>query len=98
MSIRKIKPLSNKLLLIEGTVTMRKKIIEESIDLFDKKGFNKTSIQNIVDSIGVTKGTFYYYFNSKQELLRDIHLSYIQELLYEQEIVINEKNSNSRKG
>ena len=75
---------------------MRKKIIEESIDLFDKKGFNKTSIQNIVDSIGVTKGTFYYYFNSKQELLRDIHLSYIQELLYEQETIIKNENSNSK--
>ena len=48
---------------------MKRKIIEESIDLFDKKGFNNTSIQNIVDSIGVTKGTFYYYFSSKQELL-----------------------------
>ena len=69
---------------------MRGRIIKESIDLFDKKGFSKTSIQDIVDTIGVTKGTFYYYFKSKQELLRDIHLNYIMELLNEQEVILND--------
>ncbi|HWK23396.1 MAG TPA: TetR/AcrR family transcriptional regulator [Ureibacillus sp.] len=70
---------------------MRGRIIKESIDLFDKKGFSKTSIQDIVDTIGVTKGTFYYYFKSKQELLMDIHLNYIKELLNEQEIILNDE-------
>ncbi|KGR74782.1 TetR/AcrR family transcriptional regulator [Ureibacillus sinduriensis] len=70
---------------------MRGRIIKESIDLFDKKGFSKTSIQDIVDTIGVTKGTFYYYFKSKQELLRDIHLNYIKELLKEQEVILNDE-------
>lgn len=70
---------------------MRGRIIKESIDLFDKKGFSKTSIQDIVDTIGVTKGTFYYYFKSKQELLRDIHLNYIMELLKEQEMILDDE-------
>lgn len=73
---------------------MKEKIIRESIDLFDKKGFIETSIQDIVGNIGVTKGTFYYYFESKQELLRDIHLSYLQELLEEQEIILKNKDKN----
>jgi TetR/AcrR family transcriptional regulator, cholesterol catabolism regulator len=71
---------------------MRGKIIKESIDLFDRKGFSKTSIQDIVDTLGVTKGTFYYYFDSKQELLRDIHLSYIQELLEEQQVILKDSS------
>ncbi|MBD8028300.1 TetR/AcrR family transcriptional regulator [Ureibacillus sp. Re31] len=75
---------------------MRRTIINESIDLFDKKGYSKTSIQDIVNSIGATKGTFYYYFNSKQELLRDIHLSYIQELLQEQEVILHDSNLTSK--
>ncbi|MCM3388449.1 TetR/AcrR family transcriptional regulator [Ureibacillus chungkukjangi] len=70
---------------------MRGRIIKESIDLFDKKGFSKTSIQDIVDTIGVTKGTFYYYFKSKQELLMDIHQNYIKELLKEQEVILNDE-------
>ncbi|AMO85828.1 HTH-type transcriptional repressor KstR2 [Solibacillus isronensis B3W22] len=70
---------------------MRGRILKESIDLFDKKGFSKTSIQDIIDTIGVTKGTFYYYFKSKQELLMDIHLNYIKELLAEQEVIFNDE-------
>jgi AcrR family transcriptional regulator len=68
---------------------MKQKIIEASIDLFDKKGFTETSIQDIVDFVGVTKGTFYYYFSSKQELLKDIHLNYIEDLVKQQEAIIN---------
>ena len=75
---------------------MKDKIMKESIDLFDSKGFSKTSIQDIVDNIGVTKGTFYYYFESKQELLRDIHLSFIENLLHQQEEIINDKNLNNK--
>lgn len=75
---------------------MRQKIIDASIHLFDEKGFSETSIQDIVDGVGVTKGTFYYYFNSKQELLRDIHLSYIEFLLKQQEEIINDPSRDSR--
>lgn len=71
---------------------MKEKIIENSIVLFDSKGFSETSIQEIVDSIGVTKGTFYYYFNSKEELLMDIHLRYISNIVeLQRRIMENEK-------
>ncbi|WP_306428706.1 TetR/AcrR family transcriptional regulator [Robertmurraya siralis] len=73
---------------------MKEKIMKESIDLFDKKGFSDTSIQDIVDLIGVTKGTFYYYFKSKQELLRDIHLSYLERLLMEQKKILQDESKN----
>ena len=75
----------------EGNNDMRGRISKESIDLFNEKGFSKTSIQDIVDTIGVTKGTFYYYFKSKQELLMDIHLTYIKYLLKEQEVILNDE-------
>ncbi|WML47993.1 TetR/AcrR family transcriptional regulator [Neobacillus sp. PS3-34] len=69
---------------------MKEKITEHSIKLFEKKGFSETSIQDIVDSLGVTKGTFYYYFSSKEELLMDIHLGYIDELLARQEQILGD--------
>lgn len=69
---------------------MKQKIKEHSIQLFDKKGFTSTSIQDIVESIGVTKGTFYYYYTSKEQLLMEIHLQFIDEVLNEQEEVIND--------
>ncbi|MFE8700424.1 TetR/AcrR family transcriptional regulator [Cytobacillus sp. FJAT-54145] len=69
---------------------MKEKITEQSIRLFEKKGFSETSIQDIVDSLGVTKGTFYYYFSSKEELLMDIHLRYIGDMLNHQEEILSD--------
>lgn len=75
---------------------MKEKITGASIRLFEKKGFSETSIQDIVDSLGVTKGTFYYYFSSKEELLMDIHLGYINELLVQQERILADEVKSSK--
>ncbi len=74
---------------------MKEKITEQSILLFEKKGFSNTSIQDIVDALHVTKGTFYYYFSSKVELLMDIHLAYINDLLERQTATLEDKRLTS---
>lgn len=75
---------------------MKERIREQSIQLFAKKGFKETSIQDIVDALEVTKGTFYYYFSTKEQLLNDIHLQYIDDLLNKQEDIINHPSKNSK--
>jgi AcrR family transcriptional regulator len=37
--------------------------------LFYQKGYDQTSVQDIIREIGVAKGLFYYYFSSKADLL-----------------------------
>lgn len=37
--------------------------------LFYRKGYEQTSVQEIIRAVGVAKGTFYHYFNSKAKLL-----------------------------
>ncbi|MFC0473463.1 TetR/AcrR family transcriptional regulator [Halalkalibacter kiskunsagensis] len=76
---------------------MKEKIIEVSIDLFGQNGFIETSIQDIVEALGVTKGTFYYYFKSKEELLMEIHLRYIEDLLLSQEEITNKTMTSEQK-
>lgn len=75
---------------------MKRKIIEASIALFEKKGFSQTSIQDIVDTLNVTKGTFYYYFSSKEQLLMDIHLDYIDDLLARQQKIMEQDQLTSK--
>lgn len=75
---------------------MKRKITDKSIELFEQKGFTQTSIQDIVDELGVTKGTFYYYYSSKEQLLMDIHLEYIDDLLARQESIIACKKSTNK--
>lgn len=67
---------------------MKVELIQASISLFVEKGFSATSIQDIVDKVGVTKGSFYYHFKSKEALLMDIHLSYIDDLLSRQKEIL----------
>lgn len=47
----------------------RKSIILESAEsLFLKKGYDETTMQDVADEAGYSKGTVYNYFNSKDEL------------------------------
>lgn len=44
-------------------------VISMAHQLFIEKGFQSTSIQDILEYSGIAKGTFYNYFSSKNELL-----------------------------
>lgn len=47
------------------------KLLDTAFKLFTEKGIKDTSIQDIVDTANVAKGTFYVYFKDKYEI-RDI--------------------------
>jgi len=49
--------------------TRKDELLEAASDLFLKNGYRDTSVNSIVESIGVSKGTFYYYFDSKEDVL-----------------------------
>ncbi|PKR77771.1 hypothetical protein CEY16_07520 [Halalkalibacillus sediminis] len=51
----------------------KKTIIEASIERFAKQGFHATSVQEIVDKAKVAKGSFYNYFDSKEDLIVSIY-------------------------
>lgn len=47
----------------------RNEIINTAENLFFSKGYIKTTINDILNEIGIAKGTFYYYFKSKEEVM-----------------------------
>jgi AcrR family transcriptional regulator len=50
------------------------KIIEVATDLFYRKNFPRTSMQEIAEGVGIYKGSLYYYVSSKEDLL--FHIIY----------------------
>ena len=46
----------------------RKKIVEEAVKQFSKKGYYQTKMDDIAKGIGVTKGAIYKYFKTKEGL------------------------------
>lgn len=55
-------------------------LIDQAITLFRAKGYSATSIDDIVKSCGITKGSLYYHFQSKEELalaaMEQVHLHF----------------------
>ncbi|GAB6135865.1 TetR/AcrR family transcriptional regulator [Thermococcus prieurii] len=50
----------------------REKLVSSAMELFAKKGFDKTTVDEIVAKAGVAKGTFYLYFKSKDDLIKEL--------------------------
>lgn len=55
----------------------KEQIMSIALSLFLKKPYKEVSIQEITDTMGVTKGAFYYYFKSKEELFSQITDQYL---------------------
>jgi TetR/AcrR family transcriptional regulator, transcriptional repressor for nem operon len=48
--------------------SVRDQLIESAVDVFHTRGFNGSSVQDIVEAAGVPKGSFYNHFASKEAL------------------------------
>ena len=52
----------------------RERILAVALDLFVDQGFDKTSLREIAERLGVTKAALYYHFKSKGDILFTLHL------------------------
>ncbi|GAA5417040.1 hypothetical protein Pryu01_02101 [Paraliobacillus ryukyuensis] len=50
----------------------KRKVADIALRLFIEKGFQQTSIQEIIDKADISKGTFYNYFSSKNDCIAEI--------------------------
>jgi TetR/AcrR family transcriptional regulator, cholesterol catabolism regulator len=81
----------------EGQDPLRARILTAATELFSEKGVNATSLREIADRVGVTKGGIYHYFPSKDELHASIHLYRIDAALEELEEVTSSGLSSEQK-
>lgn len=59
-----------------------KQILDVSYKLFIEKGYEKTTIQDIINNIGMSKGAIYHHFKSKEEIMNAISKRSFQESNY----------------
>lgn len=64
---------------IKGNKT-KKKIIEEAEILFTENGYDTTSVQDICEKVGISKGAFFHHFPTKEFLFLEILEKYLSDL------------------
>lgn len=50
-------------------VARKADLIEAALQVFSEKGYDRASLQDIAERVGILKGSVYYYFQSKEQLL-----------------------------
>ncbi|HJI73035.1 MAG TPA: TetR/AcrR family transcriptional regulator [Veillonellaceae bacterium] len=61
----------------------RKELVDISARLFSQNGYEKTMVQDICQAAGVAKGTFFYYFPSKDAVLKEIFEDWTSDFIAE---------------
>lgn len=59
----------------------KQKLLQVSAQLFNEKGYQSTTMQDIADYLGIKKGSIYYYINTKEDLLYELGTATLQMLL-----------------
>ena len=75
----------------------KEKILDVSIDLFSKKGYDSVSLNEIAEGVGIRKSSIYSHYPSKEAILMDIfeHLTNLfeyDELLNSKELMLSDDN------
>ena len=47
-------------------------LLQIAYKMFLARGYENTSVDEIIEEAGIAKGTFYYYFKSKEQLLEEV--------------------------
>ena len=68
----------------------RERIKKKAMALLNEKGFSGISVNSIVEYAGIAKGTFYIYFENKDDLIQEIFESFFED--FEKEVIGDIKN------
>lgn len=55
--------------VVKEAAERRNEILDVAEELFVTKGYDKTSTNDILERIGIARGTLYYHFKSKEDIL-----------------------------
>ena len=58
----------------------RSRVQKVALELFAEQGYEKTSLREIAERLGVTKAALYYHFKSKEDIVHSVTDDYFSEL------------------
>lgn len=70
-------------------------IIKAARRLFQTQEYDKTSMQDVIDAVGIAKGTIYHYFKSKEALLEAVIEDIVEETVEQMQASVKEATGNA---
>ncbi len=75
----------------------RQRIMEAALACFARKGYHKTTMDDIVAESGLSKGTLYWYFRSKDDLFFSLVTSFFLEIRQDLDAIFEQHTTASDK-
>lgn len=78
--------------IVKEADEQRNEILDAAETLITEKGYSKTTIIDILNQVGIAKGTFYYYFKSKEEVMDAIIERFIEQDVQKARLIAMDKS------
>lgn len=66
--------------IVKDAEVRRDELLQTALALFLENGYERTTVEQITEAVGVAKGTFYHYFSTKQDLLEQLVREFTDDL------------------
>lgn len=77
--------------IVKEAEVRKEEILDAAEKLFATKGFDNTSTGDILDAVGIARGTLYYHFKSKEDILDGVIQRMTDQLMRDAREIVRQK-------
>lgn len=74
----------------------KRELVAAATELFINNSYEKTTVENIINKVGVAKGCFYHYFRSKEEIFEECIANITETIIRTYLNIFTDENKNSK--
>jgi len=78
--------------IVKPAIVRKGELLDTAMRLFASKGYDNTSISDVIAAVGVSKGAFYHHFTSKEELLAGLAVRYAAQAARRAQSVLDDQS------
>ncbi|MGN6101053.1 MAG: TetR/AcrR family transcriptional regulator, partial [Devosia sp.] len=56
--------------IVKSAGLRRQELLDIALKLFATRGYDETSVNDVIEAAGLSKGAFYHHFSSKEDLMK----------------------------
>jgi AcrR family transcriptional regulator len=65
--------------IVKSAGLRRQELLDIALKLFATRGYDETSVNDVIEAAGLSKGAFYHHFSSKEDLMKALAIRYAED-------------------